>query len=435
MLKGLMNIVIKEIKELVRDPKILLSMIIVPVVMFPLMGFAIQTSTESAQQSIGKTSIAIIDQDQGTVSQSLENYLVSLNFTITNLNNDSLDQAINQIQDTNITNLIVIPSGFTQNITDGGSADLLVYTPFSGGGGIASSGRSSTVMSLLSSFGRGIVDQRIKTAYPDANATEILNPLMLSERSIVKGKAADVSPSVLFSLMIGQSIAMPVGMMTLLIFAMQLAATAVASEKEEKTLETLLTMPINRTVILAGKLTGSTVVALVGAIAYLIGFSYYMGSFSALIPTGTVDLAALGLEPTLASYTILGVSLFMALLSALALAISLSVFAEDVRGAQALVGPLSILFIFPMIFTMFTDINSLPFPLSIILLAIPFTHAMLAANVTFTGNYLGAIGGIIYMTIFTIVVLYIASRLFGTEKILTAKLTFRRFGKKKPEGE
>jgi ABC-2 type transport system permease protein len=83
-----MNIVIKEIKELVRDPKILVSMIIVPVVMFPLMGFAIQTSTESAQQSIGKTSIAIIDQDQGTVSQSLENYLVSLNFTITNLNND-----------------------------------------------------------------------------------------------------------------------------------------------------------------------------------------------------------------------------------------------------------------------------------------------------------------------------------------------------------
>jgi len=435
LLKGLMNIVIKEIKELVRDPKILLSMIIVPIVMFPLMGFAIQTSTESAQQSIGKTSIAIIDQDQGTVSQSLENYLSSLNFTITNLNNDSLDQAINKIQDTNITNLIVIPSGFTQNITNGGSADLLVYTPFSGGGGIASSSRSSTIMSLLSGFGRGLVDQRIKTAYPDANTKEILNPLMLSERSIVKGKAADVSPSVLFSLMIGQSIAMPVGMMTLLIFAMQLAATAVASEKEEKTLETLLTMPINRTVILAGKLTGSTVVALVGAIAYLIGFSYYMGSFSALIPTGTVDLAALGLEPTIASYTSLGVSLFMALLSALALAISLSVFAEDVRGAQALVGPLSILFIFPLIFTMFTDINSLPFPLSIILLAIPFTHAMLAANVAFTGNYVGAIGGIIYMTIFTIVVLYIASRLFGTEKILTAKLTFRRFGKKKPEGE
>jgi ABC-2 type transport system permease protein len=152
-----------------------------------------------------------------------------------------------------------------------------------------------------------------------------------------------------------------------------------------------------------------------------------------MIPTGNVDLAAIGLAPTIASYAITGVSLFMALLSALALAISLSVFADDVRGAQALVGPLFILFIVPMMFSMFTDIYSLPFPLSIILLAIPFTHAMLATNVTFTGNYIGAIGGIAYMIIFTVVVLYIASRLFGTEKILTAKLKFKRFTLRKKE--
>jgi ABC-2 type transport system permease protein len=231
--------------------------------------------------------------------------------------------------------------------------------------------------------------------------------------------------------MMSQSIAMPVGIMMLLIFSMQLASTAVASEKEEKTLETLLTMPINRTTILVGKLTGSIIVAVVGALAYLIGVSYYMNSFIGMIPTGTVDLAAIGLEPTIASYAIMGTSLFMTLLSALALAISLSVFADDVRGAQALVGPLSILFILPMIFTMFTDINSLPFPLSIILLAIPFTHSMLAANVTFTGNYIGAIGGIIYTASFTIIVLYIAARLFGTEKILTAKLRFTGFSLRK----
>jgi len=187
-------------------------------------------------------------------------------------------------------------------------------------------------------------------------------------------------------------------------------------------------LPINRTSILIGKLTGSIIVAVVGALAYLIGFSYYMTSFTGMMPTGSVDLASIGLAPTIESYAILGISLFMALLSALALAISLSVFAEDVRGAQALVGPLSILFIFPMIFTMFTDITALPFPMSTILMAIPFTHPMLAANVSFTGNYIGAIGGIVYMAIFTVVVLYIASRLFGTEKILTAKLKFKKFG-------
>jgi ABC-2 type transport system permease protein len=426
LLKGLLNIVIKEVKELVRDPKILLGMIIVPLIMFPLMGFAIQTSMETAEESIEQTSIGLINQDQGPIAEGLKIYLELFNFTVTSLDDLSINQAIAQVQDSNITNLIIIPSGFSQNITKGGTATLTVYTPFRGGGGIAGSTQSSTINNLLYSFENGIVNQRIKEGFPESNSTEILNPITLSEKSIVKGRSANVSPDVLFGLMISQSTIMPVGMMTLLIFAMQLAATAVASEKEEKTLETLLTLPINRTMILAGKLTGSIIVAVVGAVAYLIGFSYYMTSFTGMIPTGSVDLAAIGLAPTIASYAILGVSLFMALLSALALAISLSVFAEDVRGAQALVGPLSILFVFPMIFTMFTDITALPFPLSIILLAIPFTHPMLAANVSFTGNYVAAIGGIAYMASFTIVVLYIASRLFGTEKILTAKLNFRR---------
>jgi ABC-2 type transport system permease protein len=434
LLKGLLNIVTKEVKEMVRDPKILLSMIIVPLLMFPLMGFAVQTSMESAEQSIEETSIALINQDQGAIAISLENYLALFNFTVTHFNEIPINQVLTQVQDSNFTNLVIIPSGFSQNITEGGSASLTVYTPFSGGGGIGAASQSSVIRSVLYNFENAIVDQRIKEGFPGANTTEILNPIVWNEKSIVKGKSADVSPDVLFGLMMSQSVAMPVGIMTLLIFAMQLAATAVASEKEEKTLETLLTMPINRTIILAGKLTGSIIVALVGALAYLIGFSYYMGSFTGMMGTTSVDLGALGLAPTLASYAILGVSLFMALLSALALAISLSVFAEDVRGAQALVGPLSILFIFPMVFTMFTDINTLPFPLSIILLAIPFTHAMIATNVTFTGNYVGAIGGIIYMAIFTIVVLYIASRLFGTEKILTAKLKLKRNLKIIPRG-
>lgn len=425
MLKGLMNIILKEIKELVRDPKVLLPMIVIPLVMFPLMGFAIETSMETVEQSIGETSVALIDQDQGQYALTLQAFMTGSNFSITHLDDVTVDEALEQVQDSNLTSLIIIPSGFSENITERKTADITIYTPFRGGG-IADSTRSSTVNTLLNIFESGILDQRIREGFPESEAAQILNPINLEDKSIVKGKSADVRPADLFSLMISQTTIMPVGMMTLLIFAMQLAATAVASEKEEKTLETLLTMPINRTMILAGKLTGSIIVALVGAVAYLIGFSYYMNSFTGMGPDVVIDLAAIGLAPSLASYAILGVSLFMALLSALALAISLSVFAEDVRGAQALVGPLSMLFIVPMIFTMFTDINALPFPLSIILLAIPFTHPMLAANVSFTGNYVGAIGGIAYMAIFTIIVLYVAAKLFGTEKILTAKLKFQR---------
>lgn len=430
MLKGLFNIIVKEVKELVRDPKILLPMIIIPLIMFPLMGFAIQFSMEAAEEGMGEISVAVMDLDGGPVAESLRINLTDWNAKIVQLDDPNLTKAFNYVQESNLTGLIVIPSGFSQNITEGGTSELEVYTPFRGGS-IIESTSSSAVSALLSFFENNLVDQRIDEKFTEPPTT-VLNPIDLSEKSIIKGKGVDINPTVLFGLVISQSTIMPVGIMMLLIFAMQLAATAVASEKEEKTLETLLTLPINRFMILAGKLTGSILVAVVGAIAYLIGFSFYMNSFTGMIPTGVgVDLASIGLAPTLLSYVLLGLSLFMALLSALALAMSLSVFAEDVRGAQALVGPLSILLVFPMIFTMFTDITALPFPLSIILLAIPFTHPLLASNVAFTGNYLLAIGGIVYMAIFTVGVLYVAARLFGTEKILTAKLKFKRFSLRK----
>jgi len=429
LFKGLFNIIVKEVKELVRDPKILLPMIIIPLIMFPIMGFAIQTSMEAAEGSMEEISVAVMNLDGGPVAETMMSNLTQWNAKIVQIDNSDFTKALNDIQESNLTALIVIPSGFSQNITEGKTAELEVYTPFRGGG-ITESTSSSAVSGLLRFFESNIVNQRIEEV--SKNPETFLNPIALSEKSIIKGKGVDINPSVLFGLVISQSTIMPVGIMMLLIFAMQLAATAVASEKEEKTLETLLTLPINRFMILAGKLTGSILVAIVGAIAYLIGFSFYIDSFTGMIPTEVgLDLASIGLAPTLLSYVLLGISLFMALLSALALAISISVFAEDVRGAQALVGPLSILLIFPLIFTMFTDITTLPFPLSTILLAIPFTHPLLAANVAFTGNYLLAIGGIIYMAIFTVGVLYVAARLFGTEKILTAKLKFRKFNIRK----
>jgi len=385
LLKGLFNIVVKEVKELVRDPKILLGMIIVPLIMFPLMGFAIQTSMETAQESMRSVSIAIMNLDEGPIAENLTNFLTALNVTIVEVDDLDFTEAVDYVQQLNVTGLVVIPSGFSSNVTEGLKAELDVYTIFRGGG-IVESTSASMINALLTAFEKDLVVQKVEEEFPDASQT-VLDPVDMSEKTIIKGKPVNVNPSVLFGLMMSQSTGMPVGIMMLLIFAMQLAATSVASEKEEKTLETLLTLPINRFTILAGKLTGSIVVAVIGAAAYIVGFNYYMSSFTAMIPTEVgLDLATIGLAPTPITYLLLGVSLFVSLLSALALAISISIFAEDVRGAQALVGPLSILLIFPMIIMMFTDVYALPFPLMIILLAIPFTHPMMASNVTFTGD-------------------------------------------------
>ena len=80
---------------------------------------------------------------------------------------------------------------------------------------------------------------------------------------------------------------------------------------------------------------------------------------------------------------------------------------------------------------MYTDVFSLPLPLQILILAIPYSHPILAARAAVTGNYLMAIGGIAYVSIFTVVILYVAAKFFATEKILTARIKFRKLRKLK----
>jgi len=428
LLKGLRNIVTKEVKELVRDPRILLGIIIAPLLIFPLMGFMIRTSQEAAVESIRNISVGVIDLDQGVFAQNLTDTLrLYGNFRVEELAASGIDEVAGEVQNSNLTAVIVMPSGFSQNLTNGERAELKVYGVFRGGG-VAESGAFAAVNSVLQLFEETLTKQRLLDASLDPAA--VLEPIDVSARSIVRGEPTNINPDTLFALAMSQFFGFPFSIMLLIILAMQLASTSVASEKEEKTLETLLSLPISRFTILVGKLMGSVIVAAVGAVATIVGVVYYVGSFSfgttAQIP---VDLTQIGLSPGLLGYALLGVSLFVSLLSALALAVVVSVFAEDVRGAQSLLGFLYLPLFLPMLALLFTDINALPLAVRIVLLAIPFTHPMLAARAMLTGEYFTAIWGIAYVSIFTLAVLYAAARIFATEKILTAKISL---GKKRP---
>lgn len=425
MLRGLRNIVVKEVKELIRDPRILLGIILVPLLIFPLMGFMIRTSTEAAMESMKNISVGVIDLDKDVFAQNLTDFLQAHpNLTVQRLNASSIDEVAGNVQDSNVTAVVVIPEDFSQNLTNGARAELEVYGVFRGGG-IAEGGAFSAVDSLLKVFEQNLINQSLVEASLDPKV--VLDPVNISAKSIVKGKPMNLTPDALFAVTMSQFFGFPFAIMLLIILAMQLAATSVASEKEEKTLETLLSLPISRFTILIGKLTGSVVVAAVGAIATIASVIYYMGSFTFGAQTQVwVDLSEVELAPGAFGYAVLGASLFVSLLSALALAVVVSVFAEDVRGAQSLLGFAYLPLFIPMLVLTFADINALPLTMRVVLLAIPFTHPMLAARATITGDYFTAIWGIGYVTLFTLVILYIAARIFATEKILTMRLRLRR---------
>jgi len=415
LLKGFGNLLLKELKELMRDPKILLGMIIIPLVMFPVLGGIMGFSIQSAQESATKATLLVLNNDKGNWSVLFIDDLATV-MKVKAVNDVTPSQALAQGLLANYTQMVEIPADFSANLTEHFSgkenikAVVKSYSAFSGGGIFEGIG-STMIDNFVYQFNRALA--------PDAVTT--------FKSSIIKGEIVEgVDPQVLSNLMLSQAIAMPITIMILLSYSMQIAATSVAMEKEEKTLETLLTVPMDRFAILMGKLSGSIIVAAIGAVTYMIGFNYYMSSFTATIPAGTgVDLVRLGLAPSLFGYLLLGISLFVTLLSALALAVIISAFAEDVRGAQSVVGYIYPFVFVPSLVLMYVDINSLPLALKIILYAIPYSHPIIASKAVVMGDYWTAVLGIVYVTAFTLVVMYAASRLFATEKILTAKLKFK----------
>jgi ABC-2 type transport system permease protein len=422
LLKGFRNVLFKELKELIRDPKILLGMIIVPLIMFPVLGAIMGFSVQTAKEKALRATTLVLNNDVGTYYSDL--FIVFLNdsLTVYVVNNTTPQQAVSGdlLAAYNATYFIEIPSGFNDSMTEHMKnatvkAQVNYFSVFSGGGAFENIG-TSIVDIMITEFNRALA--------PDA--------LDVQKSSIIKGEIKEgVDPAALSALMISQAIAMPITIMILLTYSMQIAATSVAMEKEEKTLETLLTLPMDRFAILMGKLAGSILVAGIGALTYMVGFNYYMGSFSSFSAGTNLDLAALGLVPSLFGYLLLGISLFVTLLSALALAVILSAFAEDVRGAQSLVGYVYPFLFIPSILLMYVDVNALPLAAKIAIYAIPYSHPIIASKAVVMGDYWTVSLGIVYVAAFTLVIMYVASRLFATEKILTMKLKFRGLGKRR----
>jgi ABC-2 type transport system permease protein len=399
-------------------------MIVLPLVIFPVMGLVMGYAVESAQEQAQKATLLVVNNDDGNWSQTFISYLdETMNVAVLNDITPQEVVAQNLLTEYNSTQFVEIPSNFSQNMTqhidDGDltvTATVNVYGVFQGGGIFSNIG-SSGFSAFVSGFNRAIA--------PDVVYTY--------QSTIIKGEIQEgIDPATLSGLMLSQSIALPVTLMIMLTYSMQIAATSVAMEKEEKTLETLLTVPVDRFAILMGKLSSTIIVAGVAAVTVLVGYNYMLGSISfGITSTATIDLVALGLVPSPVGYALLGISLFVTLLSALALAVIISAFSEDVRGAQALVGYLYPIVFIPALVLIYLDINTLPLAVKAILYAIPYSHPIIATKAIVLGDYTTVAFGIIYVAAFTVVIMYIASRLFATEKILTAKLKFKRRGSKK----
>lgn len=425
MPKGLRLLIIKEVKDLLRDPKILIGMILFPALILPLMGAAINISTGSLmEKSSGPLTVYVLDEDRGEIAQRIIGSLRDQGVAV-RLVGGPYEEAMREISGGGI--LVVLPEGLSQRIESGNRGELLVYYGFKDFSMLESL-NAQRMAGLLNGIESQLVRDIISENMPGADPDSVINPLSVNEKSVIKGVAQPISPYVLTNIVRMQGLMGPLVIMIVLILAMQVAATSIAIEKEAKTLETLLTIPVSRLNILFGKLVGSVTIALLATVANVFAFTYYIGAITsqATSSIGNLDLTSVGLIPPPEGYFLLGLTLFGALVSALALALTLGTLSQDVRGAQSIIGVVIVPIFLPTIFLMMGDMQTLPLSIQAVLYAIPFTYPVLASQSLITGNYGPILAGLVYMAFFTLFTLYVAAKVFTTEKVMTGRISFKR---------
>jgi ABC-2 type transport system permease protein len=407
------NIIKKEFKELFTIATLI--PIVVIAIVFGLVGQSIGSIGERMEE---KPVIGIVDVDNGDFSDIAMTVLTEKAEVI--YDGDDAEEGLEEVREENGVALLVIPENFSQSIYANQPGEIEIYWIMKGAG-MMDSISSSVVEGLIQAVNQGISTKMIQED-SSFDPALVLAPTKRVETTFFKGKEVEgLSASQLGNILSSQSIVVPIVVMMLIIMAGASVIASMGMEKENKTLETLLTMPVRRSNIVIGKMVGSALVGMIMAAIYMIGFSRYMSSFQ----ISDINLTDFGLALGMQDYLLVGISLFVALLAGLSLCIVLGTFAKNYRSAQALIFPITALAMISMFITIFKDFDTLPAVLRILAFAIPFSHPMMAMRALMMDSYSLVIAGIAYTAVFTVIMIAVAVRIFNSDRLLTGSVQKR----------
>ena len=407
---GLFNVIKKEVKELL-TPSTIVPIIVIALV-FASMGNIIGDLQEDIEE---KPVIGVVNEDGGVFSEIALSVIQEGGEVV--YNGTDKEEAVKTIQENDGSALLVIPEEFTHQIENNESGIIGVRW-FMKGLGVMDTVPSNLVEGLIEDINSKISTSLIERE-TETESIHLQRPITKIETTEMRDREfEDISPSVLSAMMSSQSIIVPLITMMLIMMAGGTIISSMGMEKEDKTLETLLTLPIKRSSIVVGKLMGAAVVGLIMALIYMLGFGFYMQS----LEVSDMHLADYGLALGIGDYVLVGISLFMALMAGLSLSLLLGTFAKNYKSAQSLLFPITALALIPMFVFMFTDIGNLPTFLQGIMYAIPFSHPIIAMRELMFGNYLIVLLGIAYTLIFSLVTIGFVVKIFDSDRLVTGRM-------------
>lgn len=418
----------KEVRELL-TPQMLLPFAIVMIV-FSFIGDIAKDQIN--EQAKAKPKIAILNLDKTELSLSAEEAIKGI-AQVEKMENIPESSLVEEMNKRGILVGLVIPEGFSESIDKNTKANLRSYAILNNFSLLATQ-KYAVLDAATSSINEFVSNSLIGNAIQNTSALDLKNPIktqgFVSSKDVtVEGNASEV-----LGFVSQQTTYVPIILFIVIIFAAQMIASAVATEKEDKTLETLLSLPISRKVIVSAKMLSAGLVSLLMAVVYMYGMKNFTSGMSSTAPLsdGTSLSSAsqisesLGLKFTTLGYAELGIILFLGILLALAVAMILGAFSEDAKSAQSVIAPLMVLVMIPYFITMFLDVNQLSSVAKWLIYAIPFSHIFLAAPNILLGKHVFIIYGALYLLALFIVFVLIAAKIFSSDLILTMKLNFSK---------
>ncbi len=413
----ILSLIKKELRELL-TPATILPIVIVAL-LFASLGGLTGGAVEDALTASPK--IAIVNMDEGDFSQIYFEVLVGLEADVVfNGSEESeIEDALAKMKAEGAMATIVIGSDYSSTIENGSRANITIYWNMVGTG-MFSSMSTAPVDMMIINVSTQTTHKLIKSGMPGEDPRNITSPIRYESTTFLGDKElVGVGPAEVSAFMQGQSFMMPLLIMIVIVMLGGIIISSMGQEKENKTLETLLTLPVSRTTIVSGKLIGSAIVGLLFAGVYMLGMNYYMEGLMSMAQEMELAELKLGMVET----AIVGLMVALAILCALGLCMILGAFAKNYKAAQSLTIPISFLAVIPFFVVMFTDFVNLPLMAQIVLFIIPFTHPMMAMNNMIMGNYELVYYGIAYLVAFTLATVMITVRLYRSDILLTGLAT------------
>ncbi|ADL53138.1 ABC transporter permease [Clostridium cellulovorans] len=352
----------KELSDILRDRKSVISAILIPLILFPIlsfvMGFAFNKSMNSVSENM---KISIVSKGDSAI----EKYIKSQD----NINIIETDNPEEAVEKGDVYLALEIPDNFDETISkDQSSKITMIYDNSSSD----SQNVKSAISLLIEQYSKTIVTERLASRNIDET---LLNPVVVDEKS---STAEDEGMA---KMLVGMII--PLMLMIYAVSGPLAAATDLgAGEKERGTLEPLLTTKANRISILWGKLLAITVMGVITAGASLIGMFIAMNMKNGMFTMGSESgVASVAIEPQ--AIIIIGVLLVFTTMAFGALELAISIFARSFKEAQTYNSPLIILAMIPTYLTYMMDAKNIDF----IYLNIPIANGACVMKEVLSGIY------------------------------------------------